>query len=56
MVFSAQLDEELDEHFEYETCGRVWLTEEQLTQHENLSFYMKDAGMNRILQEVRLHD
>mgnify|MGYP006377002743 FL=1 len=56
VVFSAQLDEELSEHFDYETSGRVWLTEEQLTQHENLSFYMKDAGMNRILQEVRLHD
>ena len=56
VVFIAQLEEELDEGFNYETSGRVWLTEEQLTQHENLSFYMRDAGMNRILQEVRLHD
>ena len=56
VVFFAQLDEELDADFEYETSGRIWLTEEQLTQHENLSFYMRDAGMNRILKEVRLHD
>ena len=56
VVFLAQLDQELDVGFEYETSGRVWLTEDQLKQHENLSFYMRDDGMNRILQEVRLHD
>ena len=56
VVFLAQLDQELEADFEFETSGRVWLTEEQLTQHENLSFYMRDAGIKRILQEVRLHD
>ena len=56
VVFMAQLEQELDECFNYETSGRIWLTEEELTHHENLSFYMKDAGMNRILQEVSLYD
>ncbi len=56
VVFVAELEQQLDELFVYETNGRVWLTEEQLTQHTNLSFYMKDDGMKRILQEVRQHD
>ena len=56
VVFVAELKQQLDKNFAYETKGRVWLTEEQLTKHENLSFYMKDAGMKRILQEVRQHD
>ena len=56
VVFVAEVEQQLDENFAYETKGRVWLTEEQLTQHKNLSFYMKDDGMKRILQEVRQHD
>ena len=53
VVFVAELEQQLDGNFAYETKGRVWLTEEELSQQANLSFYMKDAGMKRILQEVR---
>jgi 8-oxo-dGTP diphosphatase len=56
VVFVAEAELELSEDFIYETKGRVWLTEEELTLHEQLSFYMKDDGMKRILQEVRQHD
>ena len=56
VVFVADLEQQLGGNFVYETKARIWLTEEQITQHENLSFYMKDAGMKRILQEVRQHD
>jgi len=56
VVFIAELEQQLNDNFAYETKGRVWLTEEELSQQPNLSFYMKDAGMKRILQEVRQHD
>lgn len=56
VVFMAELEQELEANFAYETKGRVWLTKEQLIQHENLSFYMKDLGMKRILQEVTGYD
>ncbi len=56
VVFVAEVEQQLEGDFAYETKGRIWVTEEQLKQHENLSFYMKDAGMKRILQEVRQHD
>ena len=56
VVFVAELEQQLDGNFAYETKGRVWLTKEELSQQANLSFYMKDAGMKRILQEVRQRD
>lgn len=56
VVFIAELEQQLNDNFVYETKGRVWLTEEELSEQPNLSFYMKDAGMKRILQEVRQHD
>jgi 8-oxo-dGTP diphosphatase len=39
--------------FELETTGRIWLTEEEIFEQPLLSFYMKDEGMQRILQEVK---
>jgi len=41
---------------DYETMGMKWLTEEELWNQSNLSFYMRDAGMKKILQEVKFHD
>ncbi|WP_107943030.1 NUDIX domain-containing protein [Metasolibacillus sp. FSL H7-0170] len=37
---------------EYETTGRLWLTADELLTHPHLSFYMRDAGMKKMLQEV----
>lgn len=52
-VFTAkvkQIDEFLGEH---ETLGVVWLTPDEFENHPNLSFHMNDAGMKKILQEVK---
>ncbi len=38
---------------EFETIDRLWLTEEELLRHPNLSFYMQDDGLKKILQEVK---
>ena len=38
---------------EFETIDRLWLTEEELLNHPNLSFYMQDDGLKKILQEVK---
>ena len=40
---------------EFETVARHWLTEEELLAHPNLSFYMRDDGMKKMLQEVKTH-
>lgn len=45
-----QIDEFVGEH---ETLGIVWLTPEEFENHPNLSFHMRDAGMKKILQEVK---
>lgn len=41
---------------DFETEGMLWLTEEELWQRPNLSFYMRDAGMKKMLQEVKNHE
>ncbi|CAM5218601.1 8-oxo-dGTP diphosphatase OS=Ureibacillus acetophenoni OX=614649 GN=SAMN05877842_102582 PE=4 SV=1 [Ureibacillus acetophenoni] len=41
---------------EHETIGMVWLSNEELLNHPNLSFYMRDEGMKKILQEVKQHE
>lgn len=38
---------------EFETIDRLWLAEEELFNHQNLSFYMQDDGMKKMLQEVK---
>jgi len=55
-VFTAKI-EKMD-HFieEYETIGRVWLSTEELHNHPDLSFYMRDEGMKKMLQEVKQHE
>ena len=54
-VFTARV--ETIEAFvgEFETVARHWLTEEELLAHPNLSFYMRDDGMKKMLQEVKTH-
>lgn len=37
---------------ELETEARLWLTVEEIFAAPNLSFYMKDAGMKKMLEEV----
>lgn len=41
---------------DFETSGMTWLTEEELWQQSNLSFYMRDTGMKKMLQEVKHYD
>ncbi|SOC03489.1 8-oxo-dGTP diphosphatase [Ureibacillus xyleni] len=56
VVFTGKvqsIDEFIEEH---ETLGMTWLTTEELWNHPNLSFYMKDEGMKKMLQEVKNHE
>ncbi len=55
-VFTAQVDKIEDFVGEFETVARHWLTDEELENHPNLSFYMKDDGMKRMLQEVKKYE
>lgn len=55
-VFLARVDEIMPFTGDFETTERLWLTEEQLSVHPNLSFYMKDAGMRKMLEEVKFVD
>lgn len=55
-VFTGKV-EKIDEFVEeHETLGTIWLTTEELLKHPSLSFYMKDEGMKKMLQEVRHHE
>ena len=38
---------------DYETLDRLFLSEEELFERDNLSFYMRDQGMKLMLQEVK---
>ena len=55
-VFTAAVEEMEDFIGEYETVARHWLTEEELLAHPHLSFYMRDDGMKKMLQEVKRHE
>ncbi len=41
---------------DHETMGMLWLTTEELLNYPNLSFYMRDAGLKKMLQEVKHHE
>ena len=56
VIFIAKYNREVHNDFLLETSGKVWLTEEEIFSSPNLSFYMKDEGMKRIMQEVKQHD
>lgn len=55
-VFTAQFagQEEID--FDLETSGMMWLTDGEFANHPNLSFHMKDEGMQKMLEEVKRND
>ena len=52
-VFTAQFASQEDISFDLETSGMTWLSDEELVDHPNLSFYMKDEGMKKMLEEVK---
>lgn len=56
VVFIAKYNGDVHNDFTFETSGKVWLTEVEIFSSPNLSFYMKDEGMKRIMQEVKQHD
>ena len=55
-VFTAQFASQEDIAFDLETSGMTWLTDKELAEHPNLSFYMKDEGMKKMLEEVKRYD
>ncbi|MFJ7736725.1 NUDIX domain-containing protein [Lysinibacillus sp. NPDC097287] len=55
-VFTAQFASQEDISFDLETSGMTWLTDKELGEHPNLSFYMKDEGMKKMLEEVKRYD
>lgn len=55
VVFTARVEAIDTFSGEYETVARHWLTEEELLTHPRLSFYMRDDGMKKMLQEVKNH-
>lgn len=52
-VFTAKFVRQEDIVFDHETSGMLWLTEEELLKRSDLSFYMMDEGMLRMLEEVK---
>ncbi|MGE8034901.1 NUDIX domain-containing protein [Lysinibacillus sp. NPDC093692] len=55
-VFTAQFVGQEDIDFDLETSGMTWLTDEEFTNHPNLSFHMKDEGMEKMLEELKHYD
>lgn len=52
VVYTAKFVRQENIAFDLETSGMLWLTEEELLARSDLSFYMKDRGMLRMLEEV----
>ncbi|KMY30082.1 nucleoside triphosphatase [Lysinibacillus xylanilyticus] len=55
-VFTAQFAGQEDIDFDLETSGMTWLTDEEFAHHPNLSFHMKDEGMQKMLEELKHYD
>lgn len=55
-VFTAQFAGQEDIEFDLETSGMIWLTDEEFAHHPHLSFHMKDAGMQKMLEELKHYD
>lgn len=55
-VFTAQFVGQEDIDFDLETSGMTWLTDEEFAHHPNLSFHMKDEGMQKMLEELKHYD
>lgn len=56
VVFIANVGNINIEHTNFETEGAVWLTYEELVSCNQLSFHMKDAGMQAILEKVSAYE
>ncbi|WP_144513999.1 NUDIX domain-containing protein [Bacillus sp. FJAT-22090] len=56
VVFVAKVREINENKVNYETEGAVWLTTEELVNSENLSFHMKDAGMQAIIGKADVYE
>lgn len=56
VVFIANVGHINIEHTNFETEGAVWLTHEELVSCDHLSFHMKDAGMQAILEKVSAYE
>ena len=55
-VFTGKVVE-IDEHLAlYETEGAMWMTNEELDQCEELSFHMKNTGMETLRKWVEEHE
>lgn len=52
-VFLANVKEMNEQFTLHETNGAVFMTDDELYYAENLSFYMKDLGMKKMLEKVR---
>lgn len=52
-VFIAVADHIESDFVHHETNGLVLMNDEELLATENLSFYMKDLGMKKMLEKVR---
>ncbi|MFF2174858.1 NUDIX domain-containing protein [Lysinibacillus sp. NPDC058147] len=55
-VFTAQFAGQEDIDFDLETSGMTWLSDEEFANHPNLSFHMKDEGMQKMLEELKHYD
>ncbi|SER92834.1 NUDIX domain-containing protein [Psychrobacillus sp. OK032] len=52
-VFIAEVGYIHEERANYETDGAMWLTMDELSNCENLSFHMQDQGMQAMLEKVK---
>jgi len=55
-VFTADIAHIDENPTLHETEGAVWMTDDELTNCETLSFHMKDEGMSAIRKWVELHE
>ncbi|HJH10428.1 MAG TPA: NUDIX domain-containing protein [Metalysinibacillus jejuensis] len=51
-VFIAEVIEERAVPYDEETIGKKWLTKAALFNEPNLSFYMRDEGMQKIIERA----
>lgn len=52
-VFIAQVVSEGPVPYDDETIGKHWLTEQEIFEQPKLSFYMRDEGMQKIIERAR---
>ncbi|TQR18030.1 NUDIX domain-containing protein [Psychrobacillus vulpis] len=55
-VLIANVEQIYENQTSFETEGAVWLTNEELLNSNNLSFHMKDTGMQAILEKVKKYE